>query len=70
MVLSTTKGQKRWNIELFMKDTDQILHVYLNNNFQETALCCSIVFTSLTWKVGVICSLRCCYLELWIGGYK
>ena len=30
------------NLESFMKDTDTILHVYLNNHFHETTLCCSM----------------------------
>ena len=30
------------NLVSLMKDTDQILHVYLNNHFQETTLCCSM----------------------------
>ena len=30
------------NLESFIKDTDQIMHVDLNNHFQETTLCCSM----------------------------
>ena len=41
------------NLEAFMKDTDQILHVYLNNHSQETTLCCSMFL--------------CCFFALIVG---
>ena len=48
-------------LESFMKDTDQILHVYLNNHFQETPLC---------WSMFLCCFCSNCGLLLnWVATF-